>query len=199
MIGPAFGLLLVLGTTGGASAHSPLPGIGTFYSAALHPLVVPAHLLVALAVGLLLGQHAPTGSRVALPAFAMLLAAGLLLPPALAGVEGTAPALLAVAALTGVAVALGRPQRLLFALLAGAAGLAIALDSRADAAGAPLPLTEAAGIFAGAVLAVTLSGGLTAGLRHGWQRIAVRALGSWIAAAAIIVLALALAPASRAG
>ena len=84
-IGPAAGLLLVLAATGGAAAHSPLPGVGAFYSAVLHPIVVPGHLLVALAIGLLVGQHAPAGSRVALPAFAALLAIGLMSPPAIAG------------------------------------------------------------------------------------------------------------------
>jgi urease accessory protein len=52
-----------------ASAHSPVKGIGTFYNGMLHPYLVPAHLLVLLALGLMIGQHAPGSSRYSLPTF----------------------------------------------------------------------------------------------------------------------------------
>lgn len=180
--------LLLLGGT--AQAHSPIPGVGVFYNGMLHPLLLPAHALVLVAVGLLCGQHAPRVSRAALPAFALALGAGLALPPPLSAPDA-AIFLLGLGALAGAAVALGAPLRPLMTLLAAVAGLAVGLDSRADAPG-PLPLPEAGGIWLGAVLAVVLVGGAAASLTRAWQRIGLRALGSWIAAAAILVLMLSL-------
>lgn len=185
------GIAAVLAFTGTASAHSPLPGVGAFYNGMLHPLIVPSHALAAVAVGLICGQHAPRVSRTALPAFAAGLALGLLAPPLLAPATA-ATVLIALAAASGGAVALGAPLRLLLTVLAALAGLALGIDTRADAGAAPLPLPEAAGIFLGAVLAVVIVGGMAARLTRGWQRIGLRALGSWIAAAAMLVLALSL-------
>ena len=115
-----------------------------------------------------------------------------LVPPADAAV-----ALLVLATAAGALVALGTEYRFLATPLAASAGLAIGLDTRADAV--DLPLADAAGIWLGAVLAVTLVGGLGAHLHRAWQRIGVRALGSWIAAAAILVLTLTLATGTGAG
>lgn len=190
-------LCAVLVTTGAARAHSPIPAVGAFYNGMLHPLITPAHALVLLAVGLLCGQHAPRVSRPALPAFAALLALGLAWPlPAVS--PHTAAALLALAAAAGVCVALGGVWRGLAALMAAGAGLAIGLDTRADA-GPALTVADGAGIWLGAVLAVTLVGGLSAPLRRSWQRIGVRALGSWIAAASLLVLTLTLSTSAGAG
>ncbi|GAB5375670.1 MAG: hypothetical protein AcusKO_21320 [Acuticoccus sp.] len=196
MIRLAAGCAFLLLVSESAAAHSPLPGVGAFYSAMLHPVVVPAHALLLFAVGLVCGQHAPRTSRLALPAFALLLAAGLAMPPFAAAAD-TAALLLALAALAGLAVAIRLPQRPLLGLLCALAGLAIGLDSRADAPG--LPPGEGAGVWLGAVIAVTLVGGLTVPLTRTWQMIAVRALGSWITAAAVIVLTLSLASGNRAG
>ncbi len=192
-------LCAVLLFTGTARAHSPIPAVGAFYNGMLHPLITPSHALVLLAIGLLCGQHAPRVSRPALPAFAALLALGLAWPlplPALAA--DTATALLVLAAIAGVCVALGGAWRGLAALMAACAGLAVGLDTRADA-GPALTSADGAGIWLGAVLAVTLVGGLSAPLRRTWQRIGVRALGSWIAAASLLVLTLTFATSAGAG
>ena len=40
-----------------ALAHSTIPGLREFAGGALHPLTTPAHLLIIVALGLLLGQR----------------------------------------------------------------------------------------------------------------------------------------------
>ena len=99
--------------------------------------------------------------------------------------------LLALSAIAGLLVALAQPlpQRL-GVLVATAMGLSLALDSPPDA----LSLTEAnlilLGTALGAVLMLLALLQGTARLRHHWQCIGVRIAGSWIAAIAILVLAL---------
>ena len=99
--------------------------------------------------------------------------------------------LLAFAAITGVLVVLSRPvPQELGVLLAAAVGISLALDSPPEA----LSLVEAnltlAGTAVGAVLLLLALLQGTARLRQNWQRIGARVAGSWVAATAILVLAL---------
>lgn len=176
-----------------AAAHSPIAGIGAFYNGMLHPLLVPAHLLAILAVGLLVGQNAPAASRGGWIAFVAALACGLAVvavaPPAV-----PQAAILAVACACGLAVAVARSAPVLLVALPVAAGLAVGLDSFPDGI-APREIGLAlAGVGLGAALAATYVGGLAAWLSRPWQRIGLRVAGSWIAASALLVLALELAP-----
>ncbi len=178
-----------------AEAHSPIKGIGAFYNGVLHPLLVPAHLLALLAVGLLIGQHAPLASRPALLTFA--LAAAISLTAAVL-VATTVPeaALLSLALAAGLAVALSWTSGMIVPIaLAAAVGTLVGLDSRPDGVAAPQVWLALSGTGIGAVLAVTYAGGLAAWLQHPWQKIAVRVLGSWTAASAFLVLVLELMPA----
>jgi len=183
-------LVVMAASVAPAAAHSPIKGIGTFYNGLLHPALVPAHLLGLAAVGLLIGQNAPSASRLALPAFAVAAAFALVVtfiaPRAL-----PAWPLLATALAGGLAVAVGWSGS--FALtvaLAVFAGALIAFDSAPDG----IPVQEVwialAGTSIGMVLLVTYFGGLAAWFDRPWQKIAVRAAGSWIAASALLVLAL---------
>ncbi len=183
---------IVTASCGTAAAHSPMKGIGAFYNGLLHPVLVPAHLLALVAIGLLIGQHAPRDSRVAVPAFAVAVAFGLALasPPALA-IQWP---ILAIALVAGLVVALGRAGRLVSCLLAVAAALAVSIDSKPDALPGDHAWLALGGTGMGVALVVIYCGGLAAWLDRPWQRIAVRALGSWIAASAILVLTLGLRP-----
>ena len=57
-------LITILITPGTALAHGSIEGIGDFYSGILHPALVPAHLLVLLSLGLLLGQQGLSHSQI---------------------------------------------------------------------------------------------------------------------------------------
>ena len=101
----------------------------------------------------------------------------------LAGCRGESRALL---------VALARPlPRVVGWLLAAATGLALALDSPPEAISLARRQPDAARHRArrGIVLLVSLLQ-VTSRLHRAWQRIGARIVGSWIAASAILVLAL---------
>lgn len=186
---------------GSALAHSPIAGIGAFYNAMLHPVIVPTHAIGLAAVGLLLGQDAPRGSRLSLPAFVGALGLGVaggavLSEPTFGVAIGTM--LLVLGLLSGLMVALSWRNGLLAALLAAGVGLALGLDTAGDLlaeGGGGMALSQRTalsllGAWLGAVLVVTLIGGAASALVRPWQKIGIRALGSWIVAAASMVLAL---------
>jgi urease accessory protein len=102
------------------------------FAGLLHPLVVPAHVLTVAALALLIGQQ---GWRRSVPitfSVAVLIGLGAI---AVAYVpKFTKETLLALAAITGLLVALARslPQGV-GVLLAAAIGLSLALDSPPEA------------------------------------------------------------------
>jgi len=167
-----------------ALAHAPIPGVGAFWNGLVHPMLALPHLLVLVGLGLLLGQNAPRGSRAGLAAFAFALVVAV----ALARTPGPAPAILAaVSAAAGLAVALERAHPALVVLLALAGAAAVGLDSAPE--GTAGDVLARGGVIAGALMTVILVGGLAAALERGWQRVGLRAGGSWIAAASILILA----------
>lgn len=151
--------------------------------------MTPAASAALIVVALLLGQPGWRASRDALLAFAFALALGLAL--AAAGHGGHVDvALLVLAAAGGLLVALGLPWPLpLLGAIAAAAGGGIGLGAAAEA-GTPQLLALAAS-FVAACLGVA-AGAWLAGLaqQRPWGRILVRVAGSWMAAAALLVLAL---------
>jgi urease accessory protein len=175
-----------------ASAHAVL-GVTGFFDGLLHALVVPSHVLAIVALALLIGQQGwGHGWRLgAAAAYVVAVLAGLG-AIALAIVPTLAEqALLVFAMMAGLLAALARPlPPPLGALLAAAVGLSLALDSPPEA----ITLREAnlalvgTALGAAIVLLVLVQG--TSLLRRDWQRIGARIVGSWIAASAILVLAL---------
>ncbi|MGF1610184.1 MAG: HupE/UreJ family protein [Kiloniellales bacterium] len=187
--------LLLLPAT--AQAHSAIPGAGDFYNGLLHPLIVPAHVLALLAIGLCLGQREAAHAQLAVPTFALLLLLGLALASIGVGEASAAallrPTLLALVLIAGIAVAAAAAlPRLASAALAAAGALALGLDSAAEAEGLRERLVTLAGTWVGAHLALLNVVGITAFARRRWHKLGVRILGSWTAASALLVLALAL-------
>jgi hydrogenase/urease accessory protein HupE len=163
-----------------------------FWAGLLHPVLIPTHAMAVLGLALLIGRQrwGRTGTTIyaaTVPTGLGAIAIGHV--PLLAG-EG----LLAASAVSGLLVALDRPlPRWLVALLAGATGFALALDSPPEA----ISLREANLTLVGTAIGATV---LLIGLvlvtsrpMQGWPRIGVRILGSWIAASAILVSTLYLA------
>jgi urease accessory protein len=177
-----------------ATAHAQFEGAGGFYSGLLHPLFVPAHLLAVTGIGLLIGQQASLWRR----AVPTVYVGGLILGfagmvasvvPVLAG-----EALLAAAAASGMLVALARPMPLVLGCtLAVITGLALALDSPPQAISVREANVILIGTFSGAAVLLLAVVECSAVCRRQWQRIGTRILGSWIAAGAILALALRLA------
>ena len=177
-----------------AFAHSPMPGIGYFYSGILHPLLVPSHLLALVALGLLIGQRGLQAMRLAYTCFLVALLVGLAYAGYAPESISIAETLLLVAAGgCGLLVAanLALPPALL-AMLTVVAAFVIGADSgvtdleRRETFGAMLGAGTGTCIVLIAVAAVAELP------RRDWQKILVRVVGSWCAASAALVLALAL-------
>jgi urease accessory protein len=152
-------------------------------------LLLPMHLMAMLALGLLIGQQ-NWGRAVPVVYVAGLLigvgAIALAYAPVLAE-EG----LLAVTVIAGLLLALARPwPRSVGAILAAASGLSLALDSPPEALSVREANFALAGTAAGASIVVWGVAVLSARMRQPWQRLGARIAGSWIAASAVLVLAL---------
>ena len=185
-------LALIL-AAGPALAHPPPLGVRGFWGGVLHPVFVTDHVVGILALGLLIGGQERWGF-LPLTVYGGALAAGLV-----AMTTGIVPrfaneAVLGTAVVGGLLVALARPlPQALGAVLAIVLGLAIALDSPPEV----LSVSEAnlmligTGIGAAAFLIVVALATRQAQAR--WAKIGLRILGSWIAAAAILALAVRLA------
>jgi urease accessory protein len=167
---------------------------GSFFGGVLHPLWVPGHVLVLAGLALLAGQQgAPV--RLAVSAiFAAGLSAGLTAVVLAFAADDTDLMLLACAAIAGLLVVVARPIPLrLAAPLAAIAGAALELDSVPDEVSMRATVLALAGTALAAALVLLVVASASAICRRDWQRIGIRVLGSWIAASAILVLALRLA------
>lgn len=180
-----------------ASAHSPFGGSFAFYDGLVHPLLVPAHALVLVAAGLLIAQQRIDRWLVPGIVVALACAAGLLGGPAFLDRSPPSALTLAAAAVLGLIVAARWRVGGTAAVLAGAsaAGL-VGLDSAFDAhLTRPRPGWQAG--VGTAMFALLMYPGWLAVLTGspGWFRIGTRVVAAWVCAIAVMVLALALAPA----
>jgi urease accessory protein len=158
-----------------------------FVEGFLNPLLTPAHVLTLLALALCVGQQKRHGAVLLI--FALALAAGFL--AIVLAVEAT-PArvvLLAVAAALGVMVAAAWVPRPLVWPLAATAGAALALDSPPQAVTIAAAYATLAGTALGACAMLVVVATVAAYANANWQRLGMRIVGSWIAASAILVLA----------
>jgi hypothetical protein len=169
--------------------HNPVEGIGSFYGGALHPLVVPEQILLLLSCAACLGQQGMANLRRAVPVGLAALLLGVFVQPAL-GWGPPQVALLAVAALLGLAVAAQlRLPNLLSPVLSALTGLGVGLGTDALEIPAGEELLFQAGAVLGAGFCLLCFSVWFESAKRPWQRIVVRVLGSWTAAASAIVLA----------
>jgi len=161
----------------------------SFLGGLLHPLALPAHALALLALGLLIAQQ--SARLLLLAAFVAGLIAGLVALAFAVAATSAGDILLATAALAGLLVALARPLPMpVSAPLAAIAGVALGLDSPPEVIILSAATVMLIGTGVGACLAVAIVAVGASYLTRDWQRIGIRILGSWIAASAILVLAL---------
>ena len=183
--------LLALGVSQPALAHSPIKGISDFYNGLLHPVLVPAHLLVLIALGLLIAQKGIFQNRIAFPAFFTASLVGLIIAWFSASGE-LQLVLLGVAAVVGLVVASNWPVgRYVSATAAALAGLLICIDSTQETLSGREKLVTFVGTGVGVNLLFVYSIGVVDYFsKKDWQKIGVRVIGSWVAASSLLVLAL---------
>jgi urease accessory protein len=165
--------------------------MSAFIEGLLHPLLVPAHALALLALGLLIGQQDRGRRLIPAMSFAGGSATGLAAIAFAIRPTSASDVLLVATGSSAGLVALARPlPALICAALATVAGLALGLDSPPQA----ISLVRASVMLIGTALGACLVlAAVAAGTMHctrEWQRIGVRIVGSWIAASVTLVLAL---------
>jgi urease accessory protein len=190
---PALFWLLALVVCEPALAHSPIEGIGDFYNGLFHPALVPAHLLLLIALGFLIAQKGIYKNRIAFPIFLAASVTGLIIAwfhP----VGDTQIVLLSVAAIVGLAVAADLPVgHYLSATAAALAGLLVGIDSAQETLAGREKLVTFLGTGLGMNLLFVYSIGIVDYFNSKpWQKIGVRIIGSWVAASSLLVLALSL-------
>jgi urease accessory protein len=166
-------------------------GAESFMRALLHPVLAPTHFIALLGLGLLAGRGAWSAQARITAAFALGLTGGL---GAIAWGVGETPAndmLVAIAALCGLTAATGVLVPIwLMVPIALVSGAAVGLDSPPDVISLREAVLMLIGTACGGIAALAAIGGATSALFGLWHGIVTRVAGSWIAAIAILVLAL---------
>jgi len=176
-------------------AHGATPGTNAFISGLVHPLTALEHILPLIAIGMLAGQRGLVAGQGLLVAFPIAFASGALIGAAVGPELSAVNAGTALVAGGLVALALTLPRTLLYAIVVVVG--AIHGLSNGTAVGQSLPA-----FIAGATLAAALVFAYAFGTTHyalqrarPWMPVAVRAIGSWIAAFGMLTLALTFVPA----
>lgn len=192
-------LILLLGASGAAQAHTPIQGIGNFYNGILHPLITPAHLLYLVALGLLMGQAGLQRLGAPMGVFAISMAAGLVVNgAAIATVDNPEKILLTGIVLNGVLAMLAFDLRITLLLLsAGVGGMLIGLDSTPDGLSGNARYAMLLGSALGANFCLLYIATLAGYFQKPWQRIGTRVMASWVTASSLLVIALSFANSLR--
>lgn len=158
---------------------------------ALTDFALPTHLLAVVALGLLAGQQAVRFPWLALIELAAGLFAGSLAIAMGLGENPAATALLGLAAVSSAIVIAAWPIPIpIIGLFAFATGIALALNAPPHAIKIADAIAAQLGFAAAALAAFALVGAIAVNATRAWQRTGVRIVAAWIAASAVLVLAL---------
>lgn len=186
-------LALALLLPDAAWAHSPIKGINNFYNGVLHPLLVPAHLLLIIVTGLWIGQAGLKKADHAIYSYSLALIIGLVIGWFHPGGEYIELIVLGLAAAIGVTVAAAPSlPSYVYPILAAVAGVLLGLDSAQNELYGKEKflsmLGSAVSIYFFLLYPLVLAHYARG---HHWLSVIVRIIGSWIAASALLVLTLA--------
>lgn len=184
--------LPLLAGAGPVHAHSPVPGIEGIYVGAIHPFSTPSHVLLMVGLGLLAGAHKAEIARWMLAGFLGACLCGLVFGPR----DGIGDAtVFAMAFITCSFTALF-PRRLLpLAIgLICVGGVMVGVLSIPDDGPARDRIFTMSGSFVGANLGLLYLFGICLVIRERcpwpWVDIAFRVAAAWLAAIALLMLAL---------
>jgi urease accessory protein len=151
----------------------------------------PSHLLAIVALGLLAGRQARRVPLSTLAAFAIGLVIGSLAVASAIRENPASLSLLLLAAIAaGLLVIAYDVPRWLAPVLAFAGGCALPLNSPPHEVTIASAIASQAGLALAALVTFAAAAFVSKLAQAPWQRIAVRIVASWIAASAILVLAL---------
>jgi urease accessory protein len=180
--------------TAAAQAHTVIPGISGFPGGLLHPLLVPAHTLTLIALGLMAGRFAKPAQALLLAVFVIAAGASFALIAMAYSATRAETLILYLSAATGLVLAAGLlpPFPVAASITAVIAG-ALMFDSVPPVLSVPETALSLTGTAMAAMALAAASTRLSRALPAHVRPIAIRIAGSWIAASAIMVLALRLA------
>lgn len=187
-------LCLALLLAGPTTAHAHLVStrFGDFYGGALHPLTAFEHVLPWLAMGLLAGMQGPKCGRWILLAFPLGLAVGTALALVIHQEPLVSTLNIASFVLVGalVAAAWRLPQSVLI-VLGVALGLTHGYENGTAMTAETNTLLFVSGVACVGYVVIALVTAATVAFLRGeaWRRIALRALGSWVTAIGIMLIA----------
>lgn len=172
-----------------ARAHLDSSGLGPVYDGAMHVLASPEDLVPVLALALFAGLRGATQARHVLFALPGAWLAGAFLglgaPAAQGSAVVSAVVFLVLGALAAADATLPRPVTTGVAILVGLYHGYLngtGMGATADSAVALLGLTAVVFVL------VVITAAFVVWLRADWSRIAVRVVGSWIAASGLLLL-----------
>lgn len=179
-----------------AFAHSSVPGIEGFYSGFLHPFKETAQGLAIAALGLFVGQQPQQHADKVAVVFILALIAGLVAAFVRRSLMVPDPMFFLLAMIIGILVAVSRPVGpIILVLLALATGIGSGVISMPDPGDWSAMAFTISGSFFGAILIFLYALGgahwAMSRAKQPWLSIGLRVLGSWIAAACALMLALA--------
>ncbi|MEO8614143.1 MAG: HupE/UreJ family protein [Luteolibacter sp.] len=186
--------LILLLLQSNAHAHLTVEGAGEVGSGALHPLMTPAHVLILLGLGLMLGQRVPLDLKTPLQVLAPASAIALLATTT-GKIAGVYPPILIGTAM-GIAVLVALEMKipaLVCRVICAIAAVGIGLDSGLETGTAIVVGKTLAGTWismniAAAYIAICASHGA----EKPWAKTGIRVIGSWIIAISLLVLAFSL-------
>jgi hydrogenase/urease accessory protein HupE len=162
---------------------------GDYYAGMFHLLSGIEYLMPVLALGLYSGQQEAVLTRKMLLSFVISLFVGVIVGFSLP--EYTVFSLLCVLIfiLLGALLALKKPMPVILAIaLSATAGVLIGLPNGAAWRRGVMPINYLAGVLVTGGIIVLILAGLVVANEKKWQLIAVRVVGSWIAAIGIMYL-----------
>jgi urease accessory protein len=179
--------------SGSAFAHTPIKGINNFSNGALHPLVVPSHLLLLMTIGLFLGQQGMKEKQLAIMVFMAATLLGLVGAWFSPGVP-LETVMLSCSAIMGLLIALSPNLSVLWcSVFAAICGLMLGVDSTQETLSGEAKFValfgSGVGIYFFSLYPMALADFFN---KVHWKKIIIRIIGSWLAASSFLVLALAL-------
>lgn len=176
-----------------ALAHMPISGIGNFYNGFLHPVFVPAHLLLLISFALLVGQRGIVNSSRALIAYAV----GTLLGLALAWFSSGGDKelyILTASTFIGLLVASNLPIKAnIMIVIAVLVGFTLGIDSAQETLTGKDKMASLFGSGVAIYFLLLHPMALAEYLQKKvWGKIGVRVVASWVVASSVLVLALSL-------
>jgi urease accessory protein len=170
-----------------AHAHSVNKQFGDFYGGMLHPLTALEHLLPILGLSLLAGQQGTLPARWVLLLFPLALLVGAVVAgrcePSLVVEWFNRLSIVAIGGLVAGAVRLPGP---LLGTVAIALGLTHGYENSAGISSSVAMYLFVPGVVLTGLSLVAVFAALSASRNVAWQQVAVRVVGSWIAAIGIL-------------